>query len=252
MSGFGTMLAKELREIVRTWRVWVTVGAFALFGLADPVLARYTPEILASVVGDQLPISMPEPTVYTAWGQWAGDLAQLLALVIIAVAAASVAGEVASGTAIIPLTTPIKRAAFVLAKFCAVGILAIASLVVGTALATGVTAFLFDDLDIGAIWTAAVVWLVLAILLIAVTMLGSCMVSSTMAAFLIGFAAYILIAIVGMWQPARAYSPAGLNEAISSLALGQDASLAWPIGTALLAAALALTAAIRAFRGREL
>ena len=49
MSGFGTMLAKELREIQHTWRIWVTLGTFAFFGIADPVIARFSPEILASV-----------------------------------------------------------------------------------------------------------------------------------------------------------------------------------------------------------
>lgn len=252
MSGFRTMLAKELREIVRTWRIWVGIGAFAVFGLVDPLLARFTPEILASVVGEGLPIVLPEATAYSAWSQWAGDLAQLLALVVIAVAAASVAGEVSSGTALIPLTKPISRTAFVLAKSVAVGVLTLAGLATGTALTTGVTALLFDDLDIGAVWAATGVWIVLALLLIAVTMLGSCLLSSTMGAFLVGFVAYVLLSLVGLWQPARVYSPAGLTEAIGSLAAGGDAVLVWPVATALGLAIITLVAAVWAFRRREL
>ena len=252
MSGFGTMLRKEAREILATWRVWVCVGAFVLFGLVDPVLARFTPMILGSVVGDQLPITLPDPTYLDAWAQWTGDLAQLLAIVVVAVAAASVAGEVSSGTLIIPLTKPIGRPAFVLAKVAAVVGLAIVSAVVGTALATAVTSLMFDDVDAGPVWTATAVWLVLAMLLIAVTMLGSCLMSSTMAAFMVGFVAYIAISLVGLWQPARAYSPAGLNEVIANLAVGQDVALAWPVLTALALAALALGAAVHAFRRREL
>lgn len=252
MSGFGTMLAKELREIQHTWRIWVTLGTFAFFGIADPVIARFSPEILASVVGDEIPITLPPATAASAWAQWTGDLAQLLALVIIAVAGASVAGEVASGTAILPLAKPIGRPAFVLAKFCGVVVLAVVSVVLGTALATGTTALLFDELDVGAVWAAAGVWLVLAVLLVAVTMFGSALVSSTMAAFLVGFGAYMLFSLVGIWQPARAYSPAGLNEVISSLAAGQEAHLAWPVGTALGITAAALAAAVWVFRKREL
>lgn len=252
MSGFGTMVRKEFREIVATWRAWVCVGAFALFGIVDPVLARFTPAIMASVVGDQFPIELPEPTYLESWAQWAGDLAQLLAIVLIAVAAAAVAGEVSSGTLIIPLTKPIGRTAFVLAKFVAIAGLAIVSAAIGTALATAVTYLMFDGVDAGPVWNATGVWLALAVLLIALTMLGSCLASSTMTAFMIGFAAYIAISLIGLWPPARAYSPAGLNEAIANVAAGQSAAFAWPAATALGLAILALCGAVLAFRRREL
>ena len=252
MSGFGTMLRKEFREIVTTWRVWVCAGAFAIFGIVDPVLARFTPIILGSVIGDQIPIELPDPTYRDAWAQWTGDLVQLLTIVLIALAAASVAGEVSSGTLIIPLTKPIGRPAFVLAKFFAVVGLTLTSVAIGTALATAVTFAMFDGAAAGPVWKAAGVWLVLAVLLIAVTMLGSCLTSSTMAAFMIGFVAYIAIALAGLWQPARAYSPAGLTEAIGNLASGESVAVAWPVAATLALAALALCGAILGFTRREL
>ena len=101
-------------------------------------------------------------------------------------------------------------------------------------------------------WRAVAVWLVLAAFICALTILGSALVGNTVAAFGIGFGGYMVLSMVAIWQPAKAYSPAGLPEAIGLLARGQDADLAWPIGTAVLATIVLLGLAILAFRRREL
>ena len=50
MKGFTTILRKEYAEFFRTWRVWVVGGAFVLFGLIDPVVAKFTNQILSSAL----------------------------------------------------------------------------------------------------------------------------------------------------------------------------------------------------------
>lgn len=252
MSGYFPMLRKELTEIIRTWRIWLVAGAFVLFGLADPVLARFMGQILGSVVGDQLPIAIPDPTYLDAWAQWTKDLTQLLLIIALVAAAGAVAGEVSSGTLVMVLTKPVGRASFVLAKFTAVTCLVALSAVLGTALASGVTAVAFEDVQFGPVWAGVGVWLVQAIFLMAVTIAASCLVNSTIAAFGIGFGAYILLSIASIWQPARAWSPAGLNEAIGLLAHAQDAQPGWPIATALFGTVAFLVLAIVIFARKEL
>lgn len=252
MNGYATVLRKELHEGIRTWRIWVLLGAFTLFGLVDPVITKNMPAILGSVMGDQFPIELPETTYLDAWAQWAGDLAQLLTIVVIVVAAASVAGEVSAGTLVMPLTKPVGRVALILAKFTAVTLLTLVSATAGTALTNGVTAVLFDGVDPVPLWSAVGVWLVLTVLLIAVTLIGSCLVTNTMAAFAIGFGGYIVLNLAGMWQPARAYSPAGLNDAVAGLAAGGDPSLAWPVVTALVVTVAAIALGAWSFNRREL
>ena len=102
MKGFTTILRKEYAEFFRTWRVWAVGGAFVLFGLIDPVVAKFTNQILSSALGDT-PIELPDPTHLDAWAQWSKDLSQLLLIVVLVAAAGTVAGEVSSGTLIMPL-----------------------------------------------------------------------------------------------------------------------------------------------------
>lgn len=253
MSGLKPMLVKEFTEIVRTWRIWLIAGAFAFFGMADPLFTRFRNAILGSVVGDELPVAdLPEPTYVDSWVQWTGDLTQLLLIIVLVVAAASVAAETSSGTLVMPLTKPVGRASFVVAKFISVVATVCLGAVIGTGLVCGVSAALFDDPQFAQLWRAVGVWLVLTVMMVAITIAASCLVSSTVAAFGIGFGIYMVMSMVAFWQPSRVYSPTGLSEVIGLLAHGQPADLAWPIGTAVLTTAGALVVAIAIFRRREL
>ncbi len=109
MTGFAPMLRKEFTEIVRTWRIWLVGAAFIAMGIADPILARYTKEILGSVVGDQMPIEVPDPVYLDAFAQWTKDLSQLLIIVVLVVAAGSVASEINTGTLIEAADQPVSQ-----------------------------------------------------------------------------------------------------------------------------------------------
>ena len=86
MNGFMVFTRKEAREILRTWRVWVLPGILLLFALTGPVLARFTPEIVGAVAGNQLGgLKLPTPTYLDAYTQWIKNLSQVaqFALIII-------------------------------------------------------------------------------------------------------------------------------------------------------------------------
>ena len=251
MKGFTTILRKEYAEFFRTWRVWVVGGAFVLFGLIDPVVAKFTNQILSSALGDT-PIELPDPTHLDAWAQWSRDLSQLLLIVVLVVAAGTVAGEVSSGTLIMPLTKPLSRAGFLLAKFTALGSLVGVSAAIGTALTSVVTAAFFADVQFAPVWRAVGVWFVLALTFIALTIAASCLVPSTIAAFGIAFGTLTLTMILAIWQPAKQYSFIGLTEAVSMLAANQDVELVWPVATALGGIVVFLALAIVIFRRKEL
>ncbi|MDI9628677.1 MAG: ABC transporter permease subunit [Acidobacteriota bacterium] len=251
MKGFAPILRKEYTEFFRTWRVWVVGGAFVLFGLIDPVVAKFTNQILSSAFGET-PLELPDPTYLDAWAQWSRDLSQLLLIVVLVVAAGTVAGEVNSGTLIMPLTKPLSRTGVVLAKFTALSSLVALSAVISTGLTTLVTMAFFADVQFAPVWRAVGVWFVLALTFIAATMAVSCLVPSTVAAFGIAFALQALMMILAIWQPVKQYSLIGLTEAVSMLATNQDVELIWPVATAFGAIVVFLVLAIVIFRRKEL
>jgi len=77
MNGFTVFAGKEAREIPRTWRIWVLPGILLFFALTDPVLARFTPQIVGALGGNQLSgLKIPTPTYLDAYAQWTKDLSQ--------------------------------------------------------------------------------------------------------------------------------------------------------------------------------
>jgi ABC-2 type transport system permease protein len=253
MTGFGALLRKELLEQWRTTRLPIVSTVFLLVGLSSPLLARFTPEILKAVGGNQFQIVLPTPTVADAYDQLAKNLGQFGALIAILLAMGSVATEKERGTAALILTKPASRAAFLLAKLVAVG----TTLGIATAIAAAgawfYTLVLFEPLPVAGFLASAILqWLALLVYA-AITLLGSTLTRSALAAAGLGVAAFILIGILGIVPRIGQYLPSGLGDSARALALGQRGVdvLGPTIASVALVAGL-LVIAWLAFRHQEL
>jgi ABC-2 type transport system permease protein len=252
--GLGTMLVKELREQWRTRRLLVVTIVFVAFGIASPLLARYTPELIGALAGEEgIDIAFPPPTTADAIGQFVRNLGQTGVLAAILLAMGSVATEKERGTAAMWLTKPLTRAAFLSAKAFAIGaVLAVG--VVGAGIAGfGYTAYLFEAPSAGG-WTIMCALVLLQMsAYAAVTFLGSTLTRSPLAAAGIGIAMLTLIAIVGVLPGIGTWTPAGLATAGVALAAGADPErLAEPVLATIAVIAVALIGSWLSFRRQEL
>lgn len=253
MSGFAAFAGKEAREIVRTWRLWVLPGILIFFAVTGPVLAKFTPELVGALAGDQLRgFVIPTPTYLDAYAQWVSNLSQIALFALIVIYGSIISAEVKSGTAILVLTKPVSRTAFVVAKVVVhSGFLAVL-LVVGTLLTWGLTAVAFGQAPGSALWSSALVWLVFGVLFIALMTLLSVLIGSTAGAAGAGLGIYALLAIAALWKPLGRYSPAALSSAPSRLAAGKDVAVLWPVLTSLLLTVVLVVLTALSFRRRDL
>ncbi|PKQ21351.1 MAG: hypothetical protein CVT66_00720 [Actinobacteria bacterium HGW-Actinobacteria-6] len=256
MRGFGAFLGKELREITHTWRIWGLPGFVLFLALTGPVLALLTPELLKSMSGTAgmsgVVIQVPDPIWRDAYLQWTKNLTQMITWVLIVMLGAMVSGERKSGTAILVLTKPISRPAFVLAKFVSNAGLVVVSIVLG-ALGTWVVTFAaFGEAPVRILAEITGVWLGFAIMIVAVMSLMSALVDSQLGAAFLGVGVLIALTIASMWGPALEYSPAGLLNAPNTLLMGQQTSTLWPLVTGALAAVVCVFGAVWAFSRKEL
>jgi ABC-2 type transport system permease protein len=253
MSGTTVFARKEAREILRTWRIWVLPGILLFFALTGPVLARFTPEIVGALAGDQLgAITIPTPTYLDAYTQWIKNLSQIALFALIIIYGSIVSSERRSGTAVLVLTKPVSRTAFVVAKAAVHSVFLAILVVAGTLLTWGLTAVVFKEAPGSALWSSALVWLVLGVLFIALMTLLSVLISSSAGAAGAGLGAYALVSIAAIWKPLGTYSPAALTRAPASLAAGADAAVLWPVLSALALAVALVAFAARAFRHMDL
>ena len=255
MTGFATLLRKELLEQWRTRRIVIVGIVFLLFGLGSPLLAKYTPEILKSV-GTGMPgasITLPPATTADAVAQLAKNVGQLGILIAILLAMGSVATEKERGTAAFLLTMPAGRAAFLCAKLVALA----TTLLVAMALATGgawaYTTLLFEPLPVaGTIAMGLVLWLELCAFA-ALTFLASTASSSQLVAGGVGFVALVVMSILGIVPVVGQWSPIGASSVPIDLALGTVPSMLIPAVVGSVACiALSVAVALAVFRRQEL
>ncbi len=253
MSGFAVLAGKEAREIWRTWRIWVLPGLLLVFALAGPVLARLTPQLLGAVGGDQLEgLVLRTPTYHDAYAQWIKSLSGTILFALIIVYGSLISAERKSGTAVLVLTKPVSRTAFILSKTVVHSTFLAVLVVVGTLTTWGVTVLIFGQAPGSELWSASMVWLVLGILFITLMTLLSVLIGSGAGAAGAGIGVYALVSVAAIWKPLGTYSPAALTRVPSSLLAGDDAIVLWPVVTSLVLAALLVALAALAFRRSEL
>jgi ABC-2 type transport system permease protein len=253
MRGFSRFFGKELQEIARTWRLFVLPGIMLFFAVSGPILAKMTPELLASLTTSQpgVVIKLPEPTYVDAYVQWAKNLSQLVVFALLIVSGGIVAAERATGTAVLVLTKPVSRAGFVVAKFLAQSGLVVVATLVCTTVTWGVTLAVFGEAPPAKLFEAAGIWLAFAILLLSITLLLSCALS-TIAAAGTAILVYFAILLASAWGPAVRWSPAGLVGAPSAVVLSKSVEVGWPLVTCVVVTGVFVLAAIAVFNRREL
>ena len=252
MSSFGFLLAKEMREQLRTMRLIVVLAVFGAFGILSPVLAKALPDIIKAAGGD-IQITLPTPTVRDAMDQFAKNVGQMGALIAILISMGAVATEKERGTAGFLLTKPVGREEFLLGKIAAIAILLGLGLALAGLLAAAYTAVLFEPLSVaGTVASIALLWLSLAVYA-AITFLASVITRSALVAGGVGFGAFIGAGIISALPTIGPYMPSSLSTSAVALALGRPGGdLAGPILVNLALVGLALVTAGIAFRREEL
>ena len=254
MTGFGAFLNKELTEIRRTWRLWVVPGILVFFGLTGPIIALLTPALVQSVSGSQpgVVIRVPSPHALDAYLQFIKGLDQFVLIAVVIAGAGVVSGERAAGTAILALTKPLSRGAFVVAKILSQIVLLLVATALGTVVCLAMTAMVFGGGNRAGLVSAVALWFLYATLLIVVMTLCSAAFRSRGAAAGLGLAFFFLTLLLSTWGPAARYSFVGLWPAISGALVGKGVALGWPVATAVVAIVAGTVAAVRVFERQEL
>ena len=219
LTGYRILLVKEFREAWGTSRLPVTLIVFFILGLISPLVAYYTPDLLKNA-GAGIQMSISTPTLQDAIAQFVKNVGGNGVFVAIVLAMGSVARERERGTAAFVLTKPVSRLAFLAAKFTALLVVLGLGMLVAGGSAYGYTVYFFGATS-GLAFAEMVllVWLAL-VAFMAVTFLASTLTASTVAAAALGFAAWLVLALLGISPNVLPNTPNGLSDPAQSLALG--------------------------------
>ena len=253
MTGAVEFARKEAGEIVRTWRIWVLPGIVLFFAVTGPILARFTPELVGALVGNQLGgLKLPPPTFADSYAQWIKNLSQIVLIAIVIVYGSLVSGELRSGTAVLVLTKPLSRTSFVVTKATVHSAFVALTVAIGAAVTWILTFLIFGTAPATALWRSTGEFLVLAVLFVGFMTLLSVLVGSTAGSAGIGLAIYVVLSIAAISKPLTDRSPAGLATQPAALAAGKDVAALWPIVTGLALTCLLVALAGAVFRRKDI
>lgn len=254
MNGFRRMLVKELREYMRTYKLYVILGLFLLLGFISPILTKLMPQLLGSTLGE-FGIELPEMNWVDSYGQFFKNLTQVGLLAIILTTMGTIAEERSRGIAQLVLTKPLSRSSYVLAKY----ISSLIFLTLATFLAFGATWFynriLFPEVLFSAGVLATAIYLVYMAVVLALTLFASALSKSLVAAgglTVLGIAVLKFLPLFSPWL--AKYSPEALNNYLTQAMRGSflDPSLKGSVAMAGVTIVLFLGAGIWFFRSKEL
>ncbi|MEZ0240375.1 MAG: ABC transporter permease [Chloroflexota bacterium] len=256
MTGYHSLLEKEVVEAWRTYRLAVISALFLALGILSPLTTRYLPEIIKAFAPSGFEVSLPPLGVADVVDQLLKNIAQFGALAAILASMGAVANEKERGTAALVLTKPVTRLAFLMSKLAAIGLLF--GLAIGLAIAGAwlYTTYLFEPVPAwpwaqmgGVIWLSTMVYA-------SITFLGSVLMRSSLGAAGIGFFGLIVLSLASIVPTLTTWLPAGLIAIAKAVALGttRDPELdpARTIGISLAIVAVALVLAWLRFRREEL
>jgi ABC-2 type transport system permease protein len=225
MMGFTVLLQKELREQLRTGRLVAVAAVFILFGLLGPLTDRYMKELLEAI-GTQaggMTIAVPPPSLAGDATQILKNLSQFGIVCALLLAMGTVAWEKERGTAGLILTKPASRAAFLAAKLAAISLNLAVATILGCGIAFVYTALLYPEpFAIGGyVAMMALLWWMLVVF-VSITLLGSTLTRSAIAAAGIGLVAMIVLGMIAALPTVGPYMPMSLGTVAMDLCLGRD------------------------------
>jgi ABC-2 type transport system permease protein len=246
---FILSLRKELRGLWRSGRLIVMLAIMVFFGLSSPLLAKFTPEMLALIPGaSQFSQLVPTPTIADAVAQYLKNASQFGVILAVVLAMGAVAIEKDKGTAALLLVKPLPRATFILAKFTALALGFALSLLIGALGAWYYTILLFGTLPVGSFLALnGLTWLWILVF-VAVVLFFSTLSRSQAVAAGLGVAFILILSLLGAFPGLKPFLPDQLLAWGASLSLGGGVLPAWGalivslglIGLALLGACMLL------------
>ncbi|WP_321382891.1 hypothetical protein [uncultured Enterococcus sp.] len=114
---YFVLLKKEAVESFRTYRFFIVLSIFVLFGLASSVTAKLLPEIIKTLGGsDGIEILLPDPSVYDSWLQFFSNHSQITLIIFLITFGNTLGREVTNGTLVLLVTKGVNRNTAMFAK----------------------------------------------------------------------------------------------------------------------------------------
>lgn len=207
MTAFRAFFKKELLESHRTYKVWIILIVFLIFGIMSPLTAKLMPVLFEQFLPAGVVLEIPTPTAIDSWLQFYKTLSQMGIVLFVILFCTTLSAELSKGTLILMLTKGLSRKTVIWSKAAAISLI----WTVGYALAfctTFVYTNYFWDMSIvhHPFFSAFCLWL-FGIFIIAVFILGNVLTNFTFMPMLFSGVVFVLLLFLNAFEKSQVYNP---------------------------------------------
>lgn len=211
MKGYLAFLKKEIFEYTKTYKLFIMLMVFAVFGITNPLMTKLMPDILESLMTGDVIITLPEPTAYDAWTQFFKNATQMGLIVMAILFSGVLSSELSKGTLINMLTKGLSRTSVILSKYTCMVLVWTVSIALCFGLTYVYTVFLFPQDEISnLLFSVFCLWL-FGLFLLAAMLFSSALSKSNYGCLLITGIVVVACMIVNVIPAAHKYNPISLS-----------------------------------------
>lgn len=211
MIGYLAFLKKEIFEYIKTYKLFIMLIVFAVFGITNPLMAKLLPEIFESLITDGIMITLPEPTAYDAWTQFFKNATQIGLIVMAILFSGVLSSELSKGTLLNLLTKGLSRTAVILSKYTCMAMAWTLSLALCFGLTYGYTIYLFpEDRTSNLLFSVFCLWL-FGLFLLAALLFSASLTKSNYGCLLITGIVVIACMLMNIIPSMHKYNPISLS-----------------------------------------
>lgn len=246
-----TLWRVEILRWVRTGRLWIVVGIYALFGALGPISATYLPQIIERF-GGGVEVTVSEATPVDAIGQFLSNAGQIGLLAVLAIAAGALTFDARREWAAFLRTRTRSTWHLVLPRVALPATAGAVALAIGTAVSALLTTVMIgglpvDDLVLGTLCGA--LYLVFAVAVVAV---AASVTRQAITTILLAVGILLVLPILQVVAVLEPWLPSTLLGATTALLAGVPLTELFRAAAVTVAATgLLLLVAIRRLDARE-
>ena len=254
MTHYIAFLKKEILESIRTYKLFIMLIVFVLFGVMNPLAAKLTPHIIKTLIPDGNSIPIPEATALDSWAQFFKNITQMGLIVTTLVFSGILVTELSKGTLINMLTKGLSRKAVILSKFTSMILIWTLSVTVSFIITWVYTVYLFPgDGTNNLLFSVFCLWLFGSFLL-SLLMFSSTVTNTNYGSLIIVGVTVVIGMLLNIIPSFQKYNPISLSTRNMELLTNtlNPSSLYNAIGVTIIIIVALVTLSILVFRKKQI
>jgi len=244
MKSFFAFTGKEFMEYIRTYKLFILLIVFVIFGFLSPITAKYLPQIFEMAGLDPNAMGMGDPTAADSFAQFYKNVGQMGLLVVVIIFSGIMANEFSKGTLVNMLTKGLKRPVVILSKWVSSVLCWTLAYLLCLGISYGYTAYYFEVTGYHHMFAAFLSLWLYGVFLLVLVILGGTIFKNVAGSLLLTGGVVVVLTLMNLVPSFQKYNPASLaSDGLALLTAQKALSDLLPAFILCGAAILGLTAA---------